>query len=168
MKTAVLAPSPNENKVNQHICKVLQPLIQANLDSREGFRQAAEQAREAELRAAFSLQGSMREDFARDLQQLQYIYGQREVDDGISVTGALHRAWVGLKTALSSQDDQILIEEVCKEEASTYQLYRETLDTETALSDDLRAQLSSQSLAILQSLDQLRQWAESGRYLRID
>ncbi len=168
MKTTILERPSSTATDDPYVCNVLMPLIQANLDAKEGFRQAADHAEHPDLKAEFTYQSTRREEFVQDLQQIQFDHGRLRVDDSGTVSGAIHRAWIGFKTALVQQDDQMLLDEVLKGEEETYALYREKLDTELSLPAGVREVLATHALAIQQSLGKIREWRNSGRFVKVE
>jgi hypothetical protein len=89
----VVAEQENDMAANTSI---LNGLIETSKDGEKGFRTAADEARDPELKQIFLARA---EDCAKGATQLQKIvarYGG-EPETGGSVAGAVHRGWVNLK-----------------------------------------------------------------------
>lgn len=103
--------SNQDIKPIEDILSLLHNLIGISRDGEEGFKQAAEHARAEKLKQVFANYSHQRHEFVTQLQELERRFGESEVDGNGSAAGSLHRAWIGLRTALTSNDDQALLEE---------------------------------------------------------
>lgn len=112
--------------------KVLNSLIQTLKDGQEGFRLAAEGAKSVELKRIFHELSLQRAKLAGELQMFVRELGA-EYETSSSVLGTLHRGWINVRTAVTSQDDQAILDECERGEDSAVQHYRE------ALAEDLPA-----------------------------
>lgn len=94
-----------------HDTKVLNTLIATTLDSEKGYRDAAEHSEDATHRRFFAEMAAERSQVAADLQQqVRTIGGEPETDS--TVTGAAHRGWVDLKSAITGRDEKAIVNEV--------------------------------------------------------
>ncbi|PYI70057.1 MAG: aldehyde dehydrogenase, partial [Verrucomicrobia bacterium] len=80
---------------------VLNNLIETLKDGQEGFKQAAESVRNPALKALFSDYSQQRSRFATELQSEGRRHGETEPETSSSATGALHRGWINLKSAIT-------------------------------------------------------------------
>jgi len=87
---------------------VVEHLIERCRDGQNGFREAAEKAKAADLKAFFNEVSAERAGFARELEGALATLGKPEKKESGSVEGALHRAWVNTKMALGGDDHTIL------------------------------------------------------------
>lgn len=156
-----------EHDVSQETAQLLKKLFSENLTSFLNLNEASRRSVDSELRCAYNLWRSTREQFAKDIQQLLMIY---DVDDDYEEEPSFEAGAnsPGHKAAFGFEDDQILVEATRDSEGALYRTYRELLDTHFGLSESLRLQLSAQSFSILETWTQLQKWADSRRYLRID
>lgn len=90
---------------------VLNTLIGTLLDSVEGYRMSAEAIDRPELAAKFNARAAEREAAVRDLQGAVRAAGGEPEDDA-TVLGGIHRAFVGLKDAVTGRDTQAIVNEV--------------------------------------------------------
>ena len=92
---------------NDNPGSVLKKVIETARDGEKGFREAAEHFKSPELKSMAQRVSAERASFARELEpELHTEKGDEKI--GGSVEGALHRAWVDIKTALGGGDQTIL------------------------------------------------------------
>lgn len=154
-------PQPPSKEDTLHL---LRNLIQISRDGEEGFKQAAEHARAEKLKQVFAEYSKQRHDFVSQLQHLEQQLGESEVDRHGSPTGSLHRAWIGLRTALTSQDDQALLEEAERGEDAAKAAYQEAQKSAHELPVDVRSAITAQAAQVRQAHDQVRNLRDSGLY----
>lgn len=111
---------------NDNVVDVLNNLIETCKDGEQGFRQAAEKAKEPTLQSLFAKYSSQRAGFVQELQQLVGSLGETPAKSG-HATATLHRGWVGLKSALSRNEDRALIEECEAGEDAAVKAYQEAI-----------------------------------------
>ncbi|ABF40595.1 conserved hypothetical protein [Candidatus Koribacter versatilis Ellin345] len=92
---------------NDKPVSVLKKVIETARDGEKGFREAAEHFKSPELRTMAQRVSAERAEFARELEPELRAEGKDEKIEG-STAGALHRAWVDIKTALGGGDQTIL------------------------------------------------------------
>jgi len=112
----------------ENVSNVLNNLIETCKDGEQGFRQAAEKAQEPSLRALFSKYSTQRAGYVQELQQLVASLGEKPEESG-HASAALHRGWIGLKAALSKNEDKALIDECEAGEDAALKAYREASRT---------------------------------------
>jgi uncharacterized protein (TIGR02284 family) len=96
---------------NDHAVKVLNSLIETTLDSANGYREAAENARSSQFSSMFSDRATRRAQLASELQQEVRSFGGAPQTDQ-SLTGKAHNKFVDLKNAIVGGDDKAVINEV--------------------------------------------------------
>lgn len=155
-----------EPDLSHETAHLLKKLFSENLTSFLNLNEASRRSVDSELRCAYNLWRSAREQFAKDIQQLLMIYevDDYEEDHSFEPGATVRRS----NPALGLEDDQILVETTRDLEGALYRTYREMLDANRGLPESLRLQLCSQSFSILETWNQLQKWADSRRYLRID
>lgn len=124
---------------------VLNNLIETLKDGQEGFRAASEDVQSSDLKALFSEYSLQRSSFAGELQSLVRDFGEGEPEDSGSVSGAVHRGWIDLKSALTSHDDHAILSECERGEDVAVAAYRKALedpDLSGPVADTLQRQYS--------------------------
>src|SRR5262245_61959677 len=92
--------------------KWLQDLIQVNLDSRDGFKEAADnlKAKDPTLVTMFRTLSSQRAQQASELKALVASNSDETPTDSGSAAAAAHRAWMDIRTALGGGEKAVLSE----------------------------------------------------------
>ena len=83
-------------------------LIATSKDGELGYRTAAEHVHNTQLRTVFSDYARQRAQFALQLQGEVERLGGTAQDSG-SITAALHRGWIDVKSALSGGDGSAIV-----------------------------------------------------------
>lgn len=102
---------------------ILNDVIKTLRDSQEAFRKAAENVESSDLKFMFMDFSTQRAQFLGELQNEIERLGDPEPRDTGSVTGSLHRGWMKLKAALSSDHDQAIITECERGEEEVIESY---------------------------------------------
>jgi uncharacterized protein (TIGR02284 family) len=121
----------------------LKELQQTLTDGVEGFTIAAESVKDPGLKTLFSGFAAEREEMAHELKE----YAHAESEEDASVTGALHRGWIELKSKLTSGDDHAILAECERGEDHALKVFREEVDG--SLPPEARATINSISTRIL-------------------
>ncbi|HEX3420811.1 MAG TPA: PA2169 family four-helix-bundle protein [Candidatus Udaeobacter sp.] len=107
---------------------VLNKLIETLKDGQEGFKQAAESVRNPALKVLFSDYSHQRSRFATALQSEARHHGETEPETSSSSTGALHRGWINLKSAITGGDEHAVLAECERGEDSAVEEYKKAMD----------------------------------------
>ena len=94
------------------ILEALNKLLTRSHDAEKGYEEAAGNVHDAELKSLFLAQSRQRAEFAMELDREIRMLGGNP-DNDTSLASDLHRAWINIKSALSSNDDKATVEE-CK------------------------------------------------------
>jgi len=108
----------------------LNSLIETLKDGQEGFRQASEAVKDSQLKSTFSELSLQRSKFAGELQSHAIQMGESDPEDSSSTAGALHRAWINMKSAITSQDDHAILSECERGEDSAVAEYKKAMEAE--------------------------------------
>ena len=121
----------------------LQDLIQINIDSKDGFAEAAEQVGDDRIAALFRQVGQVRGKNADELQGLVALNNEEPVERG-SIAAAFHRTWLDLRSKVTGGDNANVLAEAARGEEHIVEQYQETLkaDPGSAVSDVLHRQLA--------------------------
>ena len=119
----------------------IQRLIQANLDSYEGYQNAAQDVQNARLRELFQDLAMSRSRQAASL-QTYVTWNREEPEQEGTLRGKIHRAWMNARAALNSGDEEVILIEASRGEDHIKELYEEILKSipGNALSDVLHQQ----------------------------
>jgi len=109
---------------NENSIATLNGLIETCRDGAQGYKVAADDAKDAGLRSRFLGYAQEREAFTRELSACVRALGG-DPDKMGSVTGTVHRGWINLKAALSSDEPHAVLAECERGEDSAVKAYRE-------------------------------------------
>jgi uncharacterized protein (TIGR02284 family) len=135
------------------IRSTLNDLIETNKDGEEGFRSSAEKLRDQEIHALFLNYARQRAEFAGELQAQVSRIGGEPATSG-STAGAMHRGWIGLKAALTGDNDHAILEEAERGEDGAVKSYREALSKD--LPTDIRDIIERQYKEVQQTHNAVR------------
>jgi len=135
------------------IRSTLNDLIQTLKDGEEGFRTSAEKLKGPSLRTQFQQFASERARAASELQNEVAKIGGEPEHSG-STSGALHRGWIGLKSALTGDDDHAILAEAERGEDVAVKNYRDALSKD--LPSDIRNVIDRQYRQIQQAHNTVR------------
>jgi uncharacterized protein (TIGR02284 family) len=116
---------------NKQTISTVNSLIETLKDGQEGFKEAAKGVADPQLKSLFNEYSQQRSRFASELQNQAEVLGESKPEDTSSAAGALHRAWINLKSAVTSGDDHAILAECERGEDSAVKEY------EKAMKDDL-------------------------------
>ena len=139
---------------NKEIISTINSLIEKLKDGQEGFRQAAEAVKNERLKSVFADYSQQRSRFANELQGEAESLGETKPEESSSAAGTMHRAWIGLKSAVSGGDEHAILAECERGEDSAVAEYKEALDND--LSPSLREIVSRQYSEVKAAHDQIK------------
>lgn len=99
-----------KGNLNEQTVSAIQDLIQMNIDSRDGFRFAADKLRDSHPTVATSFQqfGEAREVNATELQGLVLMNGKDPSDRG-SYAASMHRTWMSIRDMFAGETDPVAV-----------------------------------------------------------
>lgn len=136
-----------------NVVSVLNDLVETSKDGEKGFRKAAEDAHDAQLKTLFLSRAEDCTRGARELQDaVQSLGGKPET--GGTVGGALHRGWIDVKSAVTDRSDHEILAECEKGEDVAKKNYHDALEKDLPV--DVRAIVERQYQGVLQNHDRVR------------
>jgi uncharacterized protein (TIGR02284 family) len=102
-------------------------LIETLKDGEKGFKEASEAVRDPQLQSLFQQYSQQRHRFAAELQSQAQNLGESNPEKSSSTAGAMHRAWINLKSAVTSGDDKAILSECERGEDSAVHQYEEAM-----------------------------------------
>src|SRR5205085_9784663 len=95
---------------NDKAISTLNNLIETLRDGQEGFKEAAENVKDSDLKTFFNQVSLERAQMVGELQQEVRALGGDPENSG-STAGALHRTWIDIKGTLTGKDDHSILSE---------------------------------------------------------
>ncbi len=129
-------------------------LIDHVSDGVEGLAKSAELVEDEVAQALFELWSNERKEFLAELHNLAVDFGADEEDPG-TARGAVHRAWMTAKNAITG-DDEAVIESAINGEEAAMEAYEAALST--GLPDDARTVIQRQYDQVREIHERLTKW----------
>lgn len=147
-------------KFSEKITNRLNDLLAKTYDAEKGYRTAAEKVDMPSVKKFLSDKVRQRATFAHELKSEIMEYGQLP-DQGGTVSGEIHRGWINLKAALSSNQTEKILEEVERGEKASLESFDEILkDREMILPPSTEQLLTRQRNAIQAALNTSKMYEE--------
>jgi uncharacterized protein (TIGR02284 family) len=142
--------------------KTLNDLIEVLKDGEHGFKTAADDVKVPDLSLVFTRYAVQRAEFVSELQARVLALGA-DVETSGSVAGSIHRGWINLKSALSSNEPHAVLSEAERGEDSAVAAYRKALEQEDleAVTRDL---VSRQYADVKAAHDHVKMLRDSATY----
>jgi uncharacterized protein (TIGR02284 family) len=135
-------------------------LVETCRDGQYGFEEAAKGVGDPALRAELMQYSMQRREFATALQQALRTMGEEPQDSG-SLSATLHRGWIKVKEAISSNDDHAILSECERGEDAAVEAYREVMGEQVPPGvDDL---VETQYSAVRHVHDRIRSLREASK-----
>lgn len=138
---------------NEELISSLNGLIETCRDGQEGFKQAAEGIKSADIKKEFYQYSQQRADFVGDLQDIVRTLGGDPENAG-SLSASLHRGWMNLKAAITGDDEAAIYNECERSEDVAKAEYQTVLEQE--LPAYIQQTVQSQYSAILATHDRVK------------
>ncbi len=145
---------------NDNVISTLNNLIETCKDGQEGFQQAAEGVQNSDIKSIFYEYAQQRSQFAGELQSAVRELGGDPENAG-SVSGTLHRGWINIKSAVTGQDAQAILNEAERGEDAAKNAYQEALEEE--LPANVRSIVEKQAAAVQQAHDRVKSLRDSAK-----
>ncbi len=114
------------SSANFALARYYGPDIIRVFSSEKGFKKAAENIEHPSLKTYFKSKAEERYNFGHELKSEIRNFGE-EPDKGSSFAGDAHRTWMNLKTSLSSDKEEAVLEEAIRGEKASVEEYNEVL-----------------------------------------
>ena len=110
----------------KELASKLNELLEKNYDSEKGFEKAAEDVKNPRLKEFFKTKAKERYNFGHELKTEIKNLGESP-DKGTSVAGKAHHAWMDLKSAFSSDNEEAILEEAVRGEKTAVEDYNKII-----------------------------------------
>lgn len=138
----------------KEIISTLNNLIETLKDGQEGFQQSAGGVDDPQLKTIFDALSLQRSKFAGELQSEVIKLGDPDPEDSSSATGAMHRAWINVKSAVTSRDRHAILAEAERGEDSAVAAYKDAMEEE--LPAPIKEIVMRQSAEVKSAHDKIR------------
>lgn len=133
----------------------LNDLLAKTYDAQRGYANAAEATNQVQLKKWFVNQGIQRTQFAAQLTQEIKNMNQEPEFDG-TFLGDVHRGWMNLKSALSLNTDEAILEECIRGEKAAVDEYTNVLEHKSELPPTVVTLLQNQQADIRTTVSKIK------------
>jgi len=145
---------PSSLKTKQEVINDLLEVLQLVNDGKEGYQSAAEATDTPELKALFLQFSGERIVYASELKEHIALHGEDAKNESGGILGGLHRTWLTIKQALSSKEDQAILNAITTGERAAIAKYDELI-TDVSDHADHMALLKEQRAGIQAALAEI-------------
>ncbi len=145
---------------NKEVFATVHHLIERCKDGAKGYETAAEDVEDADLKDLFRKYAVQRDSMITELQNQLHQMGKMD-DESSSIEGTIHRAWIDLKSAISSKDRKRILEECERGEDYAVKAYQEALNSN--LPGTLKQVIEQQYQDVKAAHDHIRALRDSAR-----
>ncbi len=139
--------------MNKQIISTLNDIIETCKDGEEGFRTCAENVQNGELKGMFRERSQRCAEAVQELQsEVRRLGG--DPDTHGSVSGALHRGWLNVKSAITGKDEAAVLAECERGEDVALQHYQDALRED--LPNDVRNLIERQYQGVMANHELVR------------
>jgi uncharacterized protein (TIGR02284 family) len=139
---------------NKNAIDHLNLLLARSYDAEKGYKKAAEDVENVLLKSFLEKYSQQRYDFGHQLKaEVRNLGG--EPQDGTSLLGDLHRAWIDFRSALATKDELAVLDECERGEETAIKNYLEVLD-DTTLPESTRTLLMKQRDLIGEAVQKIK------------
>jgi len=146
--------------MEKKIMSVVNELIETSRDGEKGFTKSAEEVKEPQIKSLFLKRARNCSTSATELEEKLRALGGK-VEEGGSVSGALHRGWVNVKASVTGHDTAAILAETERGEDYAKKVYGEALKEE--LPSDLRQIIERQYQGVISNHNEVRNLRDSYR-----
>lgn len=130
-------------------------LIIINNDRAEGYKKAAEEAKDSELKSLFNKFSEQSRTFSTELRK--FVPDSKEPDhDETKNTGKLFRLWMDIKAAVTSNDRKAILSSCEFGEDAAKNEYKSVLEKSEEIPSEALSVITKQHAEILRSHDQIK------------
>ena len=153
VKLKIIFSNTIMENLNEKLIDDLNSLIIINIDGKNGYETASEDAASAALRSTFSAYSKERAEFAQQL-KTEIIKMGGNLENGAEPSDEVSRAWLDVKTALSSRDNKVVLNACVVGEKAAVKAYDAVLKN-NELHPKTRVILNEQRRNIEEALDEV-------------
>ena len=147
-------------EINKELHSTVHHLIERCKDGVKGYKTAAEDVEDQDLKELFRKYAVQRDSMITELQDYLHRMGKTD-EETSSLEGTLHRAWIDIKAALSSKDRKRILEECERGEDYAVKAYEDALTKN--LPGELKPIVEQQYQDVKNAHDHIRSLRDAAR-----
>ncbi|WP_411767255.1 ferritin-like domain-containing protein [Winogradskyella sp. A3E31] len=142
-------------KYSEKISNQLNELLTKNYDAEKGYRKAIDNVDNNNLKIYFTNRANERKEFANEIKTEIERYGEEPKESG-SFKGTLHRNWMTLKSNLSNNNEEAVLEEALRGEEASLEDYNDVISSDNVFPPSIDTMLKKQKNAIQASINMVK------------
>jgi uncharacterized protein (TIGR02284 family) len=139
----------------------IKDLIVINNDRYEGYKTAAEETKDADLKSLFNEFSLQSKGFSQELRKFLPAGEQQPDSDETKTTGKIYRAWMDVKAAVSNNDRKAILSSCEYGEDHAKKHYNEAVEHSHELPADAVEVIQRQRAEILKGHDRVKTMRDS-------
>ncbi len=149
-----------EAKVTQ---TALNSLITVLKDGQKGYADAMVDVKDQNLKDLFKKYSAQRASYVTELEDQMFKLDLKpDTDEGSSIAGAIHHAWIDLKSAVTGHDNHAILAECERGEDVAKKAYEEATKVQD-LPGDLKSIIEKQAQGVKAAHDEIRGLRDSSK-----
>ena len=140
---------------------LLNELVETLKDGQKGYADAMTDVEDSNLKETFKKYAVQRAGFITEIED-QMFKMDLKPDEGSSVTGTVHRAWIDLKSALTSKDNKAVLNECERGEDYAVKAYQTALKAQD-LPGKLKSVIEKQYQGVQAAHNDIKSLRDSSR-----
>ncbi len=146
--------------INKELGQTIHHLIERCKDGAKGYKTASEDVEDKDLKDLFKKYAVQRDSMITELQDQLAKMGSLD-DESSSIEGTIHRAWIDIKSALTSKSRKNILEECERGEDYAVKAYKEAMEKD--LPGELKAIVQQQYDDVKHAHDHIRTLRDAAR-----
>ena len=143
-------------KTEEKISTIIQDLVIINNDRYEGYKTAADETKDADLKSLFSELSGQSKGFSEELRKFIPKSEDQPEHDKTKNTGKIYRAWMDFKAAVTSKDRKAILSSCEFGEDVAKKHYEEALEDSASISSEALTLIKKQSAEIKKGHDKVK------------
>ncbi|MET4072909.1 PA2169 family four-helix-bundle protein [Hymenobacter sp. UYCo722] len=140
---------------------LLNELVETLKDGQKGYADAMTDVEDANLKETFKKYAAQRAEYITEIEDQMFKLNLKPDEDS-SVTGTIHRAWIDLKSALTSKDNKAVLNECERGEDYAKKAYQTALKAQD-LPSNLKSVIEKQYQGVTEAHDKIKSLRDSSK-----
>ncbi|WP_046245682.1 ferritin-like domain-containing protein [Hymenobacter terrenus] len=140
---------------------LLNELVETLKDGQKGYADAMTDVEDTTLKDTFKKYAAQRANFITEIEDQMFKLDLKP-DESSSITGTVHRAWIDLKSALTSKDNKAVLNECERGEDYAVKAYQTALKAQD-LPSNLKSVIEKQYQGVQEAHNTIRSLRDSSK-----
>jgi len=140
---------------------LLNELVETLKDGQKGYADAMTDVEDTQLKDTFKKYAAQRSEFITEIEDQMFKLNLKP-DESSSITGTVHRAWIDLKSALTSKDNKAVLNECERGEDYAVKAYQTALKA-TDLPSNLKSVIEKQYQGVQEAHNTIKALRDSSK-----